>query len=200
MAIARVNPHDTPASDADVIASSIRVPEEFRAIFDRHAADVHHFVARRAGRQAADDVLSDVFVIAFDRRGRFDPASASALPWLYGIALNAMRRGWRTAATQHRIADRAAHEVVDMRTSHEEHTVDRIDAANRWNALRPVLDELAHGDRQALLLYAWEELSYAQIAVVLEVPVGTVRSRIHRARAHVRARIDQLTVKELHHD
>jgi len=84
--------------------------------------------------------------------------------------------------------------------SHEDDAVERLDAAERWARLRPLVDELADGDRQALLLYAWEDLTYAQIALALEVPLGTVRSRIHRARAYVQARLEEVIPKETHHD
>ena len=194
-----VNALEPGASDAAIIVRSAVAPDAFGLIFDRHAVSVHRFVARRAGAEAADDLLSDVFAAAFRRRDRFDPTIESALPWLYGIALNAMRRGWRSEASQQRIA-RRVEATTPVVSSHEDGTTERMDAARRWDSVRPIVDALPEGDRQALLLYAWEELTYAQIAVVLDIPVGTVRSRIHRARTQVRAGLDGLMTKENHHE
>lgn len=186
------------ASDADVIEHSSRRPESFGLIFDRHAISVHRFIARRTDTETADDVLSEVFAAAFKRRDRFDLTYDSALPWLYGIALNSIRRSWRTTLAQQRASSRAALETAVP--SHEDDAADRLDAVERWARLRPLVDELADGDRQALLLYAWEDLTYAQIALALNVPVGTVRSRIHRARAHLQKRLEEVIPKETHHD
>ena len=195
-----MNALESDLSDADIIARSVRAPEIFGAIFDRHAVAVHRFVARRSDRETADDLLSDVFATAFRHRDRFDPASESALPWLYGIALNALRRSWRTASSRQRTARRAAGDLTPVEGSHEETSVRRLDAARQWEIVRPVVEALADGDRQALLLYAWEELTYAQIAIALEIPVGTVRSRINRARTQVQTGLDQLMTKETHDD
>lgn len=193
-----VKPLAPDASDADVIAHSSRRPESFGLIFDRHAISIHRFIARRTDTETADDVLSEVFAAAFKRRDRFDLAYDSALPWLYGIALNSIRRSWRTTSAHQRVSSRLDHK--DAVPSHEDDAVERLDAAERWARLRPLVDELADGDRQALLLYAWEDLTYAQIALALEVPLGTVRSRIHRARAYVQARLEEVIPKETHHD
>lgn len=90
---------NTNATDAEVIQISNRTPEQFATVFDRHHEAVHAFAARRAGRDAADDVLSEVFLAAFAQRDRFDVSAQSALPWLYGIAGNVLKRRWRVACT-----------------------------------------------------------------------------------------------------
>ena len=79
-----------------------------------------------------------------------------------------------------------ASQVTPAADSHEDGVAARLDSAADWLVVRTVLDQLADGDREALLLFAWEELSYPEIAVAMDLPVGTVRSRIHRARAHLR--------------
>ena len=93
-----VNPFEAEDTDAAVIARSHRAPEQFAEVFDRHQRAVHAYAARRAGQDAADDVLSEVFLAAFGQRKRFDPDATSALPWLYGIAGNILRRRWRSLA------------------------------------------------------------------------------------------------------
>lgn len=188
-----VNPMNTSATDAEVIQISHRTPEQFATVFDRHHEAVHAFAARRAGRDAADDVLSEVFLAAFAQRDRFDASAQSALPWLYGIAGNVLKRRWRVAAASDRLVRSAVSEAVHRTSSHEEHVARRLDSASEWVEVRTVLDGFAEGDREALLLFAWEELTYPQIAAAMGIPVGTVRSRIHRARTLLRESLGETT-------
>lgn len=191
-----MKPPETDLTDGEVIARSQRAPELFAVVFDRHQASVHAYAARRAGREGADDVLAEVFLAAFASRKRFDPTFGSALPWLYGIAGNIVRRRWRTIATSARLHESAAAHLVTAHDSHEDGVADRLDSVADWVVVRQVLDEVAEGDREAILLFAWEELSYPEIALAMGIPVGTVRSRIHRARARLRGALgDTLEVR-----
>jgi len=81
----------TDPSDASVIAGSLQRPEQFAAIFDRHFDSVHAYLARRIGASLADDLASQTFVVAFERRESFRATVDSARPWLFGIATNLMR-------------------------------------------------------------------------------------------------------------
>lgn len=190
-----MKPLDTDLTDGEVIARSQRAPELFAVVFDRHQASVHAYAARRAGREAADDVLAEVFLAAFASRKRFDPSFDSALPWLYGIAGNVLKRQWRTLAAADRLHHSAASQP-DAAESHEDGVADRLDSAAQWVVVRDLLEDLAEGDREAILLFAWEELSYPEIALAMGIPVGTVRSRIHRARARLRGALgDTLEVR-----
>src|SRR6476619_3488161 len=83
-------------SDASVIEASIADPAAFAAIFDRHAASLHRFLARRVEPANADNLLGDVCRVAFERRTTFDTARDSARPWLYGIATNLIARHRRS--------------------------------------------------------------------------------------------------------
>jgi RNA polymerase sigma factor (sigma-70 family) len=188
-----VNPDEDGSSDGAVIARSRRSPELFAEVFDRHHRAVHAYASRRAGADAADDVLGEVFLVAFKHRKRFDAAASSALPWLYGIAANVLRRRWRTKAATDRMVGSVALGVVQVVASHEERVAEEVDSAREWIVVRDQLAGLADGDREAILLFAWEELTYPQIAEAMGIPVGTVRSRIHRARAHLRASLDEIT-------
>ena len=78
--------------DAGLIAESCRVPERFGVVFDRHATAIHGYIARRLGRDAADDLVAETFLVAFRQRGRYDPDQPSARPWLYGIATRLVSR------------------------------------------------------------------------------------------------------------
>jgi RNA polymerase sigma factor (sigma-70 family) len=188
-----VNPIGADFTDAEVIARSHRAPEAFAEVYDRHHRSLHAYAARRAGTDAADDVLADVFLTAFTLRKRFDPGAESALPWLYGIAGNVLRRRWRSLAAADRLIASAELRAVPADRSHDDRVATRVDAEREWVVVRARLDELADGDREAILLYAWEQLSYPEIAAAMDIPVGTVRSRIHRARATLRASLGDTT-------
>src|SRR5436309_3112323 len=94
---------DDDVDDGAVIAASVAVPERFAAIFDRHAAHIHRYLARRLGGDAVDDLVAETFLIAFRGRGRYDPGWRSARPWLYGIATNLVSRHRRDEARRHRL-------------------------------------------------------------------------------------------------
>jgi RNA polymerase sigma-70 factor (ECF subfamily) len=167
-------------SDAHVIERSVACPEKFSLIFDRHAAGVHGYLRRRIGSPAADDLLAETFLIAFERRTRYDATVAGARPWLLGIATNLLRRFARSEVRAFRALARTG--VDRIGPPIEDQVAERVDAEATRRALAAALASLNRGDRDAILLYAWAELSYQQIAGALDVPIGTVRSRLHRAR------------------
>jgi RNA polymerase sigma factor (sigma-70 family) len=172
------------ADDAAVIESSWREPERFAVLFDRHAPHIHRYLARRAGRQVADDLVAETFLAAFAKRERYDLSHPDARPWLYGIATNLVAQNRRAEARQYRLSQAAAAEPEVAGHA------DRVAADITAQAMRPVLGAalaaLQAGDRDVLLLIAWEQLTYQEVSRALAIPVGTVRSRLHRARAKVR--------------
>jgi DNA-directed RNA polymerase specialized sigma24 family protein len=97
-------------SDAVLIERSLRHPERFEKVFDRHLDAIHGYVARRLGRGLADDVASETFLIAFDRRARYDLGQPDAVPWLYGIASNLIARHRRAEVRRYRALARAGGE------------------------------------------------------------------------------------------
>ncbi len=156
-------------SDAEVIERSLQHASAFAEIFDRHFPAVHAYAQQRAGIELADEVSAETFARAFDKRRRYDLARPDALPWLLGIATRILHRHWRSERRRLRAYERSAAPV------------------GVWEpptsaGLLAVAAGLPRRDRDALLLLAWAELSYEEIAVALDVPVGTVRSRIARAR------------------
>jgi len=134
-------------------------------------------------------VLSEVFTAAFAQRGSFASESGSALPWLYGIARNLTHRHFRTTATDLRVSGTWASRQVDASNDHDA-VINGVDASREWHVVRDALVTLTAVDRETLLLYAWEGLSYTEVADAVGVPVGTVRSRIHRARNVLRGALD----------
>jgi RNA polymerase sigma factor (sigma-70 family) len=178
----------TPApSDASVIATSLSEPARFAAIFDRHFATVFRFAERRVGHDQAAEVASETFARAFAKRGSFRPDAVDALPWLLGIAskliLHERRRFVRYLAAVERVS-------TEVRTADREDelgSVDRrLDAPADRARMRVALLTLGDTDRELLLLVCWDELSYEDAAAVLDLPLGTVRSKLHRAKARLR--------------
>jgi RNA polymerase sigma factor (sigma-70 family) len=168
-------------TDGVLMERSVRGrPEEFAEVVRRHEIAVHAYLARRAGRQDAGDLLGEVWVRAFSARGGYDPRIGDARPWLYGIARNVLRAHWRSGQD-------AGLPVLDAAATDPWADVDdRIDSAARARALAAAVRALAPGDREVLLLVAWEQLTPAEAAMVLGIPAGTARSRLHRARAALR--------------
>jgi RNA polymerase sigma factor (sigma-70 family) len=174
-----------PESDASVIRASLYEPGRFGELFDRHATVLFRFLVRRVGVDAAEPLLGEVFRVGFEKRAAYDCDRPSARPWLYGIATNLIAHHRRSEARRlhatarvlmrSRVADDPADAVVS-----------RLDAAALLPRVAEALAQLPDGDRDALLLFAWEELSYEEIADALGVPIGTVRSRINRARQSLR--------------
>jgi len=167
--------------DGRAIAASLHDAARFEAVFERHIRVVWGYAARRAGRDVADDVASQTFTVAFDRRERFRDGVCDARPWLLGIATNLLRRHRRSEVARLRALAAAPVE----RASGLDDAIARADAAAVAPAVAAALARLGRRDREVLALLAWGELGYEEIAEALGVPVGTVRSRIHRARARV---------------
>lgn len=180
-----------PRSDADVMDASIRQPADFGGIFDRHGLAILRFLVRRVGPEAAEQLVGDTFRIAFERRVTFDQGRESAAPWLYGIATNLLRRHRRSEARRLRATARLAGGDDGTRAEDED---DRVVAAADAAALLPAVAEavleLPDAERDVLLLFAWEDLGYDGIAAALDVPVGTVRSRLNRGRRKIRQLLD----------
>ena len=172
-------------TDSTIIERSAAAPELFGAIFDRHVADIHRYLSRRTGSDTADGLVGDVFRIAFETRSRYRVDRPCALPWLYGIAANVLRQDRRREQRRIRLVERITSEAEARRTEHDPgRSWEREELASVIDALT----KLPEPEREAVLLHAWEQLSYDEIATAQGVPVGTVRSRLNRARRRLRER------------
>lgn len=166
--------------------------KQFAALFDRHAATLHRYCARRVAVAAAEDVVAETFLIAFEKRDRFDTSHTSALPWLYRIATNLLRRHRREEARALRALARTGIDPLARPGGTDdsvERIADRIDASVASRELAAALAAMPVRHRDTLLLYAWGQLSYAEIATALGISPGTVRSRLSRAKARLRAEL-----------
>jgi RNA polymerase sigma factor (sigma-70 family) len=171
--------------DGQVIAASLGEPERFGTIFERHFDAIHRYAARRVGTALADDLTAHTFTVAFERRRSFDTASATARPWLYGIATNLIRN--------HHRAERRLLAAV-WRLGHDTGGVsDGADSSTERGPVDPhlakALRRIRPGQRDVLLLHCWGDLTHTEIASALGIAPGTVASRLSRARQGVRAAI-----------
>jgi len=176
-------------TDAEIVTASLAAGEAFAELFDRHAVTVHRYLARRVGTAAAEDLLAQTFLVAFEQRWRYDADRPDALPWLYGIATNLLRRARRDEIRLYRALARSG--VDPDVDGPADRVADRVDAAAATAALAGVPAALGPGDRDVLLLKAWGGLSLDEVALALGLPVGTVKSRLHRARSRLRSALPQ---------
>jgi len=169
-------------TDAELIGWSLGGDRNaFVEVTQRHAGAVWGYLVRRAGREAAGDLLGDVWTEAFASRGRYDRSYPDAGPWLFGVAANILRRHWRRATHQPNCVpcDPTPEPSVDPWDGID----DLLDGAS---LLRAALSRLRRSERDVLCLVVWEQLSVAEAARSLGVPPGTARRHLHDARVRLR--------------
>jgi len=173
--------------DAEIFRRSVADPEAFEEIFERHFDPLLRYCRHRAGHHVGEEVAARTMVIAFERRESYDGRTASARGWLFGIATNLIR---------HHFRDERVHLAALGRLPVDPAIVDdddagRIDAERLRPQLAAAIAGLTPVERDAFLLAVIAQLSYPEIAVALAIPVGTVRSRINRARRKLRERMGE---------
>lgn len=172
------------ASDADLIGRSLAGDEEaFMEVICRHEVAIGAYLERRVGREAAEDLLGDVWTAAFESRRTYDQSFAEARPWLYTMALNRLRHYWRSRPAENLVPD-----VTDVTGLANEWdpwpAVDvRVDART---VLRAAVAGLRSEEREVLTLVAGDDLTVADAARVLGMPAGTARRLLHQARTALR--------------
>lgn len=156
----------------------------FGALFERHAKTIYNYCFRRVGNwSAAEDLVSVVFLEVWRRRD-VDLAEGMVLPWLYGVATNVCRNASRSQRRYQRALQRLP---PPEPTPDFGGAVDaRLDDEAQMQVVLAQVGRLRKEEQDVLSLCAWSELSYEDAAIALDVPVGTVRSRLSRARAQLR--------------
>ncbi len=172
-------------SDATAIAASQRDAEQFGLLYDRYAAQLYRYAYRRVGSDLAEDIVADTFLAAFRRRGSYDLARTDARPWFFGILTRVIARHRRAEEARWRALGRAA--ADDVAEGFADRVAASVSARSTRRPLAEALRRLNPGDRDVLLLVAWGDLSYGEVAETLQIKLGTVRSRLHRARRKLRA-------------
>lgn len=177
------NDHATAA-----LLESVERPLAFRTVFDAHHGDIRRYLHHRVGNPAdAEDLAAEVFARAFSVRRRFRDTGVGVRPWLFAIATNLLRDEARR---------RSRERALRQRLRPAPALLEPLDA-DPDPQLRQALSTLRAAELETLLLHAWGELTYAEIAVATATEVGTVRSRLSRARAHMRAALQQTAVSPL---
>ncbi|MFJ4866733.1 RNA polymerase sigma factor [Streptomyces sp. NPDC088748] len=160
-------------------------PEAFREMFNAHAQMVYSHAVRATGDWAtAQDVVSLTFLEAWRIRGKLRDEGDTPRPWLMGIAANVVRNTARAARRHDRVLARMpANETVP---DFADELVGRMADAEQLAAAQSVLAQLRRSEREVFTLCVWSGLSYPEAAQALGVPVGTIRSRLFRARSRLR--------------
>src|SRR6266498_5512656 len=167
------------ADDAAVIEGSWQEPERFAVVFDRHAPHIHRYLARRVGRQIADDLVAETFLAAFGKRHQYDLSYSGATPWLYGIATNLVGQHRRDDAP---VPDQAGRRPGPGHArSRRAGGRQRDRAGNTQAAGRGAGRAISSRSGRACPDRLREQLTYDKAARAIGVPVGTIRSRLNRA-------------------
>ena len=160
-------------------------PDAFGELFDEHARAVYNQGYRLTlNWSTAEEVVSLTFLEAWRLRAGVEEAGGSLRPWLLGISLNVTRNLNRAARRHQAAMDRipSPRPVPDF----ADDLVGRLDDAAELRRVLDALDRLRPGERDVIVLCVWSGLDYAAAAQALGVPVGTVRSRLSRARDKLR--------------
>ncbi|MBW8800316.1 MAG: RNA polymerase sigma factor [Streptomyces sp.] len=167
-------------------------PEAFRELFQELAQAVHRHAMRATGDwSTAEEIVSLTFLEVWRLREKLDPNDDSVRPWVYGIATNLLRNRGRAARRHKDAMERMP--ALDTVPDFSDEVAERLDADHRLTAVKAAVTRLRKNERDVFLLCVWSDLSYAEAADALGVAVGTVRSRLARARK----RLHQLTEEEL---
>jgi RNA polymerase sigma factor (sigma-70 family) len=180
------------ASDAEWIALSSNEPSAFGELFTRHADSVFRYLSHLTDRATAEDLLGETFAVAFAIRVRYDGSFPDARAWLFGVATNVARRHRRSEGRRRR-ADLRLGPDRDVDTPNEfELATDRLSALSLQTRVDAALAMIPEVFRAAILLFGGMGLTYEEVALALDIPIGTVRSRISRGRVMLREQLGDL--------
>lgn len=158
--------------------------DAFGQIFDAHADFVFNVALRRTGSMTdAEDIAAEVFAELWRQRSTLEPRYGSVRPWLAGTATNLTRRHWRSTERRHRALLRLRSQSERISDDLAEEAVAKIEGARRADRVRTALLDLPADQYAVLTLSVWEGLSHEETAEALGVAIGTVKSRLSRARS-----------------
>jgi RNA polymerase sigma-70 factor (ECF subfamily) len=158
----------------------------FGVLFERHAGRIYNYCFRRTGDWAlAEDLTSTTFLVAWRSQGDAALQAESAAPLLYGIATNVLRNDRRSVKRR-----RAAFAQLPLERIEEpdiaEESATRLDDQTAMRELLRLFTRLPRREQDVVALCDWSELSYEDAAAALDIPIGTVRSRLARGRRRLR--------------
>ncbi|MFI8164530.1 RNA polymerase sigma factor [Streptomyces microflavus] len=155
--------------------------ERFTVLYQRHYTDVESYVRRRVHPSLVNDVVSDVFVVAWRRLG--DVPTGEVLPWLYGVARRTLANTYRSEQSRGRVLDALAAQPVVTVSDHANVVASRLAVATAFG-------QLSATDQEALRLTLWEGLSARDASKASGCSVATFQVRIHRARKRLRRAVE----------
>jgi RNA polymerase sigma factor (sigma-70 family) len=179
---------ESVSTDAAIMSQSVADSQSFSLIVERHATSVFRYLASRVDRSTSEDLLADVFEVAFKARRRYDTRRENALPWLLGIANNAVRHHRRSQVRHASMVRRVTqlHGHSNKISEATDGVATTAELNDEMQCVRRALAALNDRHRQVLVLSAGLGLSYEEIAQSLDIRIGTVRSRLSRARQRLR--------------
>jgi RNA polymerase sigma-70 factor (ECF subfamily) len=164
--------------------------DAFSRLFARHQGAIYRYAVHMCGREAGDDVVQETFLAVLGKTGRYDASRGPVVAYLFGIARHCVSK--RLAARKDAALDEVFDEVaavVNVALVEQATALDDLSRAEAAAAVRAAVDALPPVFREAVVLCDLEEMDYAAAAAVMQCPIGTVRSRLHRARALLIAKL-----------
>lgn len=161
----------------------------FEELYVQTKGKIFGYAARRVGPDLAEEVTAQAFAEAWATRHRYDPERGTPMLWLLGITTNILRHHYRSEMSQLRAYTRLGRTPV-VSFDRDVEVLDAMVATDNWSRVANAMVELSDTDREILTLSAWTELSYNEIASMLGVSVGTVKSRMNRARGRLMDRLE----------
>ncbi len=157
-----------------------------------HVRTVHQYIGSRVGFQVGEELTAQTFVEAWAQRSTFDPSMGTPAAWLLGIATNLLRRYVRDESRRDRAhrALAAQRQFAGLADSLQEEVLDAMIVAERTGAVRRTIGRIDSADREILTMAIQPGITYQDMAERLGIPVGTVRSRLSRARRHLTAAVN----------
>jgi RNA polymerase sigma-70 factor (ECF subfamily) len=161
--------------------------EAFSRLFARHQGPIFRYAAHMCGRDAADDVVQETFMAVLGSTARYDPARGPVINYLFGIARHAVMK--RLRCREIAGSDEQIDDCLNMEAQDRPSVLDSLTRAETIARVRAAIGALPPALREVVVLCELQEMSYAATAGIIGCPVGTVRSRLHRARALLAARL-----------
>ena len=152
----------------------------FSLLFAHYKRAIHRYATHMAGHEAADDIVQETFLVVLRQVDRSDRLRAPVLAYLIGIARRCVYR--RLGAVPYAPLADDGDESVDPRAIEGMTALEQLTRAERAQQVRAAVQTLPPGYREAVVLCDLQEMDYAQVAAIMGCPIGTVRSRLHRAR------------------
>lgn len=161
--------------------------EAFGELYESHVRAVQGYCLWRTGNtQVAEDAAATVFLEAWRKRARLVLMTDTAVPLLLGIANNVMRHQWRTVRRHRNAVERIkGASAPDGGDSPEAEVMSKLEALRRVREAGDAIRALPRREQEVLAMVAWGDLTYEETAAALDIPVGTVRSRLARARGRL---------------